>query len=380
MYSTQQILTNKKNPMPKSLFRRVLSGFLLLLAGYFGWLFAYGYWSDWRPGPAPTPLPLNGEATLKTLTDSTFTFSIWNVGYGGLGAESDFFFDDEGMWYASRSMVRSPRPLVEKNLRGALDFLRSSADSTDFFLLQEVDVRSDRSHGIEQYEAYRQALPGFVADLAENYKCGRVPIPLLQPWDAYGAVLSGVATFSRCQPSEATRHQLPGEYPMPDRMFQLDRCAALHRYPLASGKALIVINLHNSAYDPGDKIKAIQLPYLRDLALAEFAAGNYVVLGGDWNQCPPHFRFDTFMPGKAQGYSQGNLPPDFFPEGWTFAYDPTVPTNRKARDTYQKGKTFETLIDFFLVSPNVQIQRVKGIDQGFQFSDHQPVWMRVRLL
>lgn len=166
---------------------------------------------------------------------------------------------------------------------------------------------------------------------------------------------------------------------MPDRMFQLDRCAALHRFATNRGKDLVVINLHNAAYDPGDKIKAIQLPYLRDLALAEYNKGNYVVLGGDWNQCPPHFRFDEFMPGNTQGFVQGNIPPDFFPEDWVFAYDPTVPTNRKARDPYRKGQTFETLIDFFLVSPNVKVKSVKGINQEFQFSDHQPVWMEVEL-
>jgi endonuclease/exonuclease/phosphatase family metal-dependent hydrolase len=115
------------------------------------------------------------------------------------------------------------------------------------------------------------------------------------------------------------------------------------------------------------------------VALAEFAKGNYVVLGGDWNQCPPHFRFDTFMPGNTQGYLQGNLPVDFFPDDWTFAYDPTVPTNRKARDPYSKGKTFETLIDFFLVSPNVHLHVVHGIDQAFQYSDHQPVMITITL-
>jgi len=85
------------------------------------------------------------------------------------------------------------------------------------------------------------------------------------------------------------------------------------------------------------------------------------------------------MPGNAQGYSEGNLPPDFFPEDWAFAFDPTTSTNRKARDPYGKGKTFETLIDFFLVSPNLRIRSVRGINQGYQFSDHQPILITVEL-
>lgn len=360
----------------KTLFRRLIIGVFALLLIYFILVLIHGWYTDWQPEQT-TVLPLNTPAKDSLLPDSVVSFVTWNVGFGGLGAESDFFYDDEGMWYSGGSMIRTPKPLVEKNLRGALDFLRQT--KADFFLLQEVDVQSDRSYQLAQYEAYCQALPAFAATMAVNYRCDRVPIPLLEPWNAYGAVESGLGTFCRYQPEEAIRYQLPGHYPMPDRMFQLDRCAALHRIPTDRGKDLVVINIHNSAYDPGDKIKAIQLPYLRDLAIREFNKGNYVVIGGDWNQCPPFFRFDSFMPGNTQGYVQGNIPDGFFPEDWHFAYDPTMPTNRKCRDPYQKGKTFETLIDYFLVSPNVMIRNVKGIRQDFQFSDHQPVWMEVLL-
>lgn len=366
--------------MKNRLFRRTLKILASLFALYFLVIFVHGWLGDWQPEQGASPLAPTQSSSRTSVTDTVLRFAIWNVGFGGLGAESDFFYDDEGIWYSGSSMVRSPRAFVEKNLQGALDFLRANEPRVDFFLLQEVDAESDRSYQLKQYDAYSQALPGFAATYAPNYRCDRVPIPLLEPWNAYGAVNSGLGTFCRYQPAEAQRYQLPGQYPMPDRMFQLDRCAALHRIPVSRGKELVVINLHNSAYDPGDKIKAIQLPYLRELATAEYARGNYVVLGGDWNQCPPHFRYDAFMPGKAGKYLQGNVPDGFFPDDWVFAYDPTVPTNRKTRDPYRKGETFETLIDFFLVSPNVRVRSVKGINQGFQFSDHQPVWMEVELL
>jgi len=366
------------SPMSKNrLLRRLLWAFFSLIAVYFIVIFTHGYINDWQPAEGASPLSPTQAANQAIVPDSNLSFLIWNVGFGGLGAESDFFFDDQGMWYSGSSMVRTPRPLVEKNIQGALALLQNA--KADFLLLQEVDEASDRSYNIRQYEAYCQKLPGFSATYAENYHCDRVPIPLLEPWNAYGKVRSGLGTFSRFQPTEALRHQLPGKYPMPDRIFQLDRCAALHRFQTSTGKDLIVINIHNAAYDPGDKIKAIQLPYLRDLALAEYAKGNYVVLGGDWNQCPPHFRFDVFTPQLSKGFQQGNIPADFFPENWVYAYDPTVPSNRKCRNPYKKGETFETLIDYFLVSPNVQVKKVQGIDQRFQFSDHQPVRMEVVL-
>lgn len=360
----------------RKLYRYLLFA-LGILAVYLLLIFTYGWATDWEPEQEIMPVVPDQSSTTPTVTDSIVRFVTWNVGYGGLGAESDFFYDDAGIWYSGSSMIRTPQPLVEKNLQGATQFLQHT--QSDFFLLQEVDVASDRSYGMDQYQEYQKSLPDWAATFALNYLCKRVPIPLLEPWHPYGKVRSGLATLSRIQPAEAARYQLPGKYPMPNRMFQLDRCAALHRYPTRFGKELVVINIHNSAYDPGDKIKAIQLPYLRDLALAEYAKGNFVVVGGDWNQCPPYFRFDSFMPDKTQGYQQGNIPPDFFPADWRFAYDPAMSTNRKARDPYVKGETFETLIDFFLVSPNVQVRAVKGVAQAYQFSDHQPVWMEVEL-
>lgn len=359
------------------LLRRVLAGMLLLFLAYFIVIFIQGYLNDWAPAEGSAPVTTTQNSALQVVPDTVLSLITWNVGYGGLGSESDFFYDDQGMWYSGNSMIRTPKPLVEKNVQGALDFLKNAG--ADFLLLQEVDKSSDRSYGLRQYDAYCQALPGFAATYAENYHCDRVPIPLLEPWDPYGKVRSGLGTFTRFQPVEVSRHQLPGKYPMPDRIFQLDRCAALHRFKTKTGKELIVINIHNSAYDPGDKIKAIQLPYLRDLAQLEYDRGNYVILGGDWNQCPPHFRFDSFIRDSTGHYQQGNIPADFFPEDWVFAYDATMPSNRKCRDPYKKGETFETLIDYFLVSPNVQVKKVRGINQGFQFSDHQPVRIEIVL-
>ncbi len=192
--------------MKNRTFRRIIAGFLLLFTGYFAVIFVHGWYSDWQPPEGPTPLAITRTSAQTTISDSILCLATWNVGYGGLGAESDFFYDDAGMWYSGSSMIRSPRPLVEKNLRGAVDFLKNT--KADFFLLQEVDLESDRSCRIRQFDEYEKALPGFAATFAENYKCDRVPIPLLEPWHAYGSVLSDSGTLSRFQPSESIRYQI----------------------------------------------------------------------------------------------------------------------------------------------------------------------------
>lgn len=355
---------------------RIIIGVILAFFLYIAALLIYGTVNDYQPAGVIS-LKTEQSSNIATITDSILTFTIWNVGYGGLGAEADFFFDDEGMLYSGGSMVRPPHELTEKYVNGAAGFVKSI--QSDFFMLQEVDFNSKRSYFINQFEKISQSLPSYSATFAPNYHLPNVTVPLFEPWHFYGKVHSGVATFSKFQPTEATRYQLPGSFGWPTRILQLDRCILLQRYNVSNNKQLVLLNIHNSAHDTDGSLKRQEMNFIKDLVLNEYNKGNYVIAGGDWNECPPYFKFDTFMPGKGDDYHQFNIEPEFLPQDWQWVYDPTVPTNRKAADAYQKGETFVTLIDFFLISPNVQVTSVKGMNQDFQYSDHQPVWMEVQL-
>ena len=336
----------------------------------------HGTFTDYQPEKVVT-LPAKSGSGPKVIEDSILSFAIWNVGYGGLGEESNFFYDNSYGLLSRGRMIRSPKPAVEKNIAGMTSFVAST--KADFFLFQEVDFRSKRSYYINQYEAMQQARSDYSANFTVNYQVKRVPVPVLEPWRVYGATKSGLATYGRFQPTSVTRLQLPGTFSWPTRIFQLDRCLLVNRYQCAGGKELVVINLHHSAYDAKGDLKQVQMNFLRDLVLEEYQKGNYVIAGGDWNLCPPFFRFDGFAPGKTAGYNQFNIEPDFLPDTWRWIYDTRVPTNRKTKTRYEAGETFVTLIDFFLVSPNINVLTAKGINQGFRFSDHQPVWMEIEL-
>ncbi|MCP3927915.1 MAG: endonuclease/exonuclease/phosphatase family protein [Bacteroidetes bacterium] len=357
-------------------FFKILAILIVLFILYFVVVLIHGTATDYQPEGATT-LKTYQNSDQTVIEDSILQFVIWNVGYGGLGAESDFFYDDGGFFTSGDNMIRTPKPFVEKNIEGALNFIKSTP--ADFYLFQEVDFDSKRSYYINQFEKYGELLPNYASTLALNYNSKRVPIPVLEAWKAYGKVYSGLGTYSRFQPTSLERHQLPGEYSWPTKIFQLDRCIAIQKYKVANGKELVVMNIHHSAYDKGGLLKKQQMTFMKELVLAAYNAGNYVVVGGDWNQCPAYFEYDTFMPGKSQGYSQINIEADYLPSDWRWVYDPNTPTNRKIKDPYQKDETFVTVIDFFLISPNVKVKGVKTINQDFQFSDHQPVWMEVEL-
>ena len=158
----------------------------------------------------------------------------------------------------------------------------------------------------------------------------------------------------------------------------LDRCFLVSRFPLNNSKELLVVNTHNSAYDDGS-LRKQQMTYLKDFLLSEYAQGNYIIVGGDWNQSPyglppelPSHPFDTL---NLTYVDEGYPAPD-----WTWAYDPGIPTNRRVTTPYDRTTSLTTIIDYYLISPNIKVLGVSTLDLDFKYSDHQPVTLDVKLI
>ena len=350
-----------------------------LAAAWVGFWLAFGTINDWRPkGGEKTPLSVVGNPNTKKIASDTFNIFSWNIGYCGMGAETDFFFDRGATFTSGGGMVYPPKDLVEKYLNGFEATLKNNP--ADFYFIQEVDTLAKRSYHINEFKETLKNLPDYNGALGINYDCKYVPLPTFEPWHFYGDVKAGVATFASVQPIESTRHQLPSEYSWPTRIFQLDRCLLVERFKTKKGKDLVLINMHNSAHDHDGSLKKKEMIYLSNFCTSEFEKGNYVIAGGDWNECPPYFKFDALMPGKGEGYEQINVDGSIFND-FQFIYDPVHTTNRKADLPYEHGKTFSTIIDFFLVSPNVKSDSIQVLsDSDFKYSDHQPIIGKFHLL
>ncbi len=356
--------------------RIVLFLFALIIL-YLLAVLVHGTLSDYQP-QAVQALKVEEQEAKSIIQDSTFSLLSWNLGYAGLGAKSDFFYHGSGFFLSTGRMIHSPQKLVDTYFQGISRLLKDHA--SDFYLLQEIDRNSSRSYFVDQYASLRAELPIGASVYASNFKVPRVPIPVLEPWRAYGKAESGLALFSQFAPHSAERHQLPGNYSWPKRIFQLDRCLQIARFAIANKEQqLVVINLHNSAHDKEGNLKKQQMAYLRDLVLKEYEAGNYVIAGGDWNQFPPYLKPEVFGHQRDELKEGINIAADFLPPDWQWIYDATVATIRSTEEVYQAGQTSIGLIDFFLISPNIKALQVKGIDHQFAFSDHQPVWMNVQL-
>ena len=337
---------------------------LLVLIGAFLIFLIYSTLADFQP----EEITLQAiEHEPDVLVDSMdLSLMIWNIGYAGLDASMDFFYD-------GGKKMRPEEEALKSNIKGIQRTLDAYRD-LDFLMLQEVDKNSKRSYHINEYQIIKEQFQGYHTSFGVNYKVDFVPIPVTGPM---GKVESGLMTLSKHSPGSVERHSFPGNYSWPVKLFMLDRCFLVNRYQLSKQKELILINTHNSAYDDGS-LREQQMAYLRNFLVSEYEKGNYVIVGGDWNQTPyglkpelPSHVFDTV--------DLTFMEKDFPSPDWNWSFDSTLPTNRRLATPFEQSSSPSTIIDCFLASPNVELSAAKTIDLGFKYSDHHPVILQARL-
>ncbi|SMP06130.1 Metal-dependent hydrolase, endonuclease/exonuclease/phosphatase family [Laceyella tengchongensis] len=343
----------------KALWGLALFCSLVLLC--FGAFLLYVTLTDYEPEPA-LPLTVINNASQKLTTGVPFTVTTFNIGYAGLDKDQDFFMDG-----GTRSRAAS-KEQTAKNLSKILSFLKREASS--FYLLQEVDVDSSRSYHINQQAAMRQHLPDYGLVFAQNYLVSWVPVPVFDPM---GSVNGGLVTLSKYQLKQSTRFSLYGKEDWPQQPFDLDRCIMENRIPLENGKELILVNLHLSAFDKGGKVRKQQLAFLKEFMQRHVQAGNYLILGGDWNHLIPGTAPKRFKAKESWPEWMQTIPSDFLPKGFTWVADGSVPTSRTLALPFKQGINFQSNIDGFLISSNVEVKRVYGHSLQFEYSDHNPV-------
>ena len=344
-------------------FLKILLYILLSLAILFAVFLVYFTLTDYRPDEVET---LAVKDSPDVIEQDTLSVMIWNIGYAGLGNDMSFFYDGGDRVRASGERVKQNLDAITREL--------ANNKSADLYLLQEVDVASKRSYHTDQFRRIHSALGSYNGYFALNYRVQFVPLP---PHNPLGKVTSGLASFSSFIPSRVMRHDMPGGYGWPKRLFMLDRCFMTLRFPMKEGQDLVVVNTHNSAYDTGT-LKKKEMEHLRSFLLSEYEKGNYLIVGGDWNQFPTgiHSHEDTYA--GMDSAKTTTIEPDFMPQGWRWGYDPATPTNRSLKLPY-RADTPTAVIDFYLVSPNISLIEVQTIPLNFQPSDHHPVRARFHL-
>ncbi|WP_242622624.1 endonuclease/exonuclease/phosphatase family protein [Lachnoclostridium sp. Marseille-P6806] len=360
---------------------------LLILGAVLGWLTL----AEYRPADVEA-LEIryggeNADAAAQTAAGAPVSsgdalkIMTWNIGYGCLGDNADFFMD------GGTHVKTADRHRLAENMEAILEELRQEAP--DAVLLQEVDAGSARSYNLDETALLHAAFPEQAGSVAPNMRVPFIPYPI----PPIGKVDAGVMTLSRLRVTDAARLQLPVPFTWPVRIANLKRCLMASRIPVVdennaeTGKELVLVNLHLEAYDSGEG-KAAQTAMLRDFLNEEAAKGNYVIAGGDFNQ-----RFSSVDPSlypELEGmWHCGELDVSEFGDEWDFVTDAGTPTCRSLDKSYVNAdgtapshdpSAFQFyVIDGFIISRNVELADVRTKDLGFAHSDHNPVVMQVTL-
>ncbi|MCK9218793.1 MAG: hypothetical protein PHF97_01325 [Bacteroidales bacterium] len=344
-------------------FLAIISGFVLIvICGFLGFITL----TEYNPKGVSFP-EIQGRGISFDSTKKEFTFFTWNIGYAGLDSKMDFFYD------GGRQVIPDLCEF-QRTFSGIKEMILSNS-AVDFIFFQELDIRSKRAYHTNELQELSKNLPEYFYIFGKNYDCQYVPIPLYQPM---GKVISGIATFSRYQPVKSEMVPLESNFSWPRRLAMLKRCFLIMKFSLDNGKELVVINIHNSAYDFTGELREKEIRILSIYLKQEFRKGNYVIAGGDWNSNPPGYKPQKVVSGDLVVPLDNPVDSSLFP-GWQFVFDSRESSNRFTDMPYLKGKTRTTLIDFFLVSPNIMVKKVHTISTNFANSDHQPVMLKIQL-
>ena len=323
----------------------------------------------------------------------------YNIGFGAYSQDYTFFldtgYDDDGNPTCGYYSKAKSKEAVEFNTNGALETIIESV--AEFAMIQEVDTDSTRSYHINQDERIQEKFSRFDHVFAKNFHTAFLPYPL---YDMHGTVNAGLTTLSRYKIQSAKRY----EYTIADslsRLFDLDRCFSASVVNVEGGKKLYVVNSHMSAYDEGGTIRATQIKEMNAFLKERKAAGDYVLVGGDWNHdlltYNPEYSYNE-TDNRAFGMTKktpdwvsymfdkdGNSP---FEEGYTIVASDNEPTCRNNDMEWEPGKTYVCCVDGFIISDNIKVishkniltrHGNKGVD-GFAYSDHQPAYIEFELM
>ena len=353
----------------------VLTAFVLLAAGYCIYVFAQYY----RLEDNLSLAVLDNSAQLLT-GEQEYRITTLNMGFGAYDNKFSFFMDEavtkNGKKVTGKYSRGSSKEQVISNFDRALNQL--SVTDGDFFFMQEVDRRGDRSYKLDQAAMARNYFNGYGSVFAQNYDSAYLYYPFNRP---IGKSLSGTMFFSRYFIEDSVRRSLPISQKF-DKFFDLDRCISISRVPIfQSDKYLVLINVHLSAYDGGGVIRALQFEMLGEILAGEREKGNYIVVGGDFNLDLMNSA-GTFPSVYQTPDWLKSMPAGVLPSGFAVVEPENrreVATCRTANQPYKEGEDYLAIVDGFIVSDNIQVTEAKNVDCGFVFSDHNPVTMSFKL-
>ncbi|WP_049689999.1 endonuclease/exonuclease/phosphatase family protein [Anaerococcus jeddahensis] len=328
-----------------------LLGFLILLS--------YLWIREYRPEKIEN-VKVKGLGEKTPEIGKKYKIMTWNIGYAGLDKDTDFFMDGGKMVF----------PINKNHVEKSLDHIIKSSKKidADIKFFQEVDINSKRTYHINQVEKLRKILGGNTT-FALNFKTDFIPYPI----PPMGKVESGIMTQSDFKIKKSKRYQQEIPHKFPTRLVNLKRAFNPSYIDIKnSDKKLVIVNVHLDAYESGNKGRVAQTKEIINFVNKEYKKGNYVIVGGDFNQ-----ELTGIYKKLPEGiWNPSPFPKKFLTENIKLYFDKNGKTSVVNDKPYTGKDAYLSTIDGFLATDNIEIKNIKTQTQeDFQYSDHNPVVM-----
>lgn len=295
--------------------------------------------------------------------NTAYRVMTYNIGFGAYTADYSFFMDG-----GKSSWAKDKESLIA-NICSISEVINLS--DVDFLMLQEVDLDGTRSYHENELELLNQNVWDYYYVFAQNYDSPFLMYPLLEP---HGKNKSCQVTYSKFEISDAIRRSFPISESV-SKLVDLDRCYSITRIPVEGGKKLCLYNVHMSAYTSDVNVREGQVNMLFEDMKLDYALGNYVICGGDFNH-NLRTTASVNVPDWAQPFPREKLPENF-KMAMDGAADEFIAhdTCRNANEPYDPATAFTVAVDGFIVSNNVEVNYYQHADWQYAYSDHDPVIM-----
>lgn len=326
-----------------------------------------------------TKLNIENNTTNNFEFDKEYKVLTYNIGFGAYDHDFSFFLDEaytkDNKFIVGKYAKAISKKNVINNTNKVIDILKEN--KSDVYLIQEIDKKSNRSYFINQVNEITNNFKDYSSVYTSNFHSAYLAYPI---HDMIGKSESGLLTLSKYNFYSNIRRSYPVTKEFFKKFFDLDRAFSVHRSKLKNNKDLVIVNSHMSAYDKGGNIRRKQLEILKVFMKEEKNKGNYVIIGGDFNHDYANTK-TLYMGDKKVPDWVFDLSDKDLIDGYNFV----IPSNknlfgtcRGAESPYDKEKTYQVVIDGFIVSDNIEATSTI-IDTEYIASDHQPVMLKFKL-
>ncbi len=351
----------KKRTVIKGIFFGTVIAALLAAAGGFTFLTVNEYVPE-----ETEAIAVNGSKTKRIYAGDTVTAVTYSVGYGIHDSGYDCVLE------GGSSAKALDKTTVEDNISYIADEIKSV--NPDIVFLQEVDRNSARSYYCDESEMLVTEMKVFNSAFASDHLCSYVVQGSL------GEVDAGIQTLSKLHyVDNAERISLHDNDQWPAGTMSMKECMLVERIELEeSTKQLVLVNVHLT----DSEMNLDQYKELANFMQLEFAKGNYVIAGGNFNAMLPSVNAKLYPETKENGSCPEQLPMSVLTGGWKYCTDDSVPSARRCDKKYEDNeKNVQTYyIDGLITSPNTLVSEIKTIDTSFASAAHNPVSVKVTLV